>query len=559
MLDDEPCSTAEKFPIDFYTNQRSKNYIEKLFKKYYNAPDFVDEFLINIETAIKNDKIEYIETEKKTEYVNDEKPQIDQLIDRILVESQKKGHEDIKKMIISDENYNLLVAKLNDFTRLSTETEHGKEQDGNSGCCIARRDVEISRQYMRISKIYNKKTHTREITPQVSPTPYSLLPFLPDFLLQKYMYFPEEFQNVICSVWTLGTYVHQIFDKYPYLFINAPKASGKTKLTKLITFCSYNGYISSNQSISSIYYMIDAMHSTMGIDEAEKLSNKEKSNELNNILLAGFEKGLPVFRVPKQKDGTHGLQKFEVYSPKIITNITGVSNDALESRMIPIRLIKTKSEKANLIPKASDKIFLYAKMQCLVWAYENWEKVYDEYNTKRDEEKGFVGRNYDLFKPLLSICKIAFPDRYDNFLEQCKKMNKEIITDLSENTHEVMLLKTVRKMYDETVSPISKDGWVYVSDILAEYRNMHYPTAFEYKDSWFYKKLDNGRKLLGFKKRKVAGKTQYCFPKKDFDEKHSIYVLPDTEVENEKNEKKDDEPLVDFQDIKDDGKKELKK
>src|SRR3989304_10160453 len=48
-------------------------------------------------------------------------------------------------------------------------------------------------------------------------------------VIKKYMDMPEE-QIKIVSVWIIGTYFHDCFDTYPFLFLNAMRGSGKTRL-----------------------------------------------------------------------------------------------------------------------------------------------------------------------------------------------------------------------------------------------------------------------------------------------------------------------------------------
>ena len=121
-------------------------------------------------------------------------------------------------------------------------------------------------------------------------------------LLNKYMDM-EKTEKKICYLWTLGTYSHTLSSHYPYIYINSPKASGKSKLTKIMVWCSMNGFLSTNTSPAGLYYLITEKKSTIGFDESEILSDKERAEAINNILLSGFEEAGKILRVPKGKKG----------------------------------------------------------------------------------------------------------------------------------------------------------------------------------------------------------------------------------------------------------------
>ena len=140
----------------------------------------------------------------------------------------------------------------------------------------------------------------------------------------------------------------------------------------------------------------------------------------------------------------------------------GISNDALESRMIPVRLYRTrKANKANVSPNRSDMGFNFPRLQGLMWGYNNWEQVRKEYNTKNKVEQEIVGRNYNLFKPLLSVCKVAFPDKYENFLEYVLGLNNELIEDISDNTLEVKFIKVIKALIEENPEQSKNDSGLY--------------------------------------------------------------------------------------------------
>jgi len=501
-----------KFKLDFYTQLHSQKELKRLINLRLTPPSryVCDEIYIKFVNWYKKvyEKWEE-EWRREKEELEKQKEKMKQEIgeqerkagnpatyaEKIMQSLESSEDKDIQEILISETEYYSFLSVVDKYK------EFLKDYDEN-----------------KLSRFVKFKVNNKEI------------PFVLDVLLDKFMDFEDENYKFLSIVWVLGTYVHQLFTHYPYLWINAPKSSGKTKLTKILTWSSYQGILTGGQSPSSIYYAVDKLHATIGVDEAEKLSNSERSIEINNILLAGFEKNLPIMRVPRKTDGTNDLREFKVYSPKIITNITGISNDALESRMIPLRLIRSNNpEKVNKNPFRSNKLFDFAQVLGCVWAYENWERVKEEYLSENEEEQVIVGRNYTLFKPLLSVCKIAFPDKYQSFLDYCKSLNKDILIDLSENTIEVMFLKTMKSVFEDVSNGLvesPKDDWFELKLIRSKFKEMFYPDR-EISIQWLSKRLNDGRRLLGFKKRTVRGNAQYQIPFDRFLKLYDVYVLDD--------------------------------
>ena len=59
-------------------------------------------------------------------------------------------------------------------------------------------------------------------------------------LLSEWVDIPEDYKKII-AIWICGTYLHKKFSTFPYLFFNAMRGSGKTRLLKIISWLQYNG------------------------------------------------------------------------------------------------------------------------------------------------------------------------------------------------------------------------------------------------------------------------------------------------------------------------------
>src|SRR3990167_8452571 len=61
-------------------------------------------------------------------------------------------------------------------------------------------------------------------------------------ILSKYCDLEERYYPVI-SLWIIGSYAHDSFETYPYIFLNASKGSGKSRLLRLIPILPRNGKV----------------------------------------------------------------------------------------------------------------------------------------------------------------------------------------------------------------------------------------------------------------------------------------------------------------------------
>lgn len=155
--------------------------------------------------------------------------------------------------------------------------------------------------------------------------------------LKKYCDLKEEYYNII-ALWIIGTYFHNEFPTYPYLFINAMKGSGKSRLQRLIVFCSKGGSMLNSLTEAVLFRTTG----TLGIDEFEGMSRK--GNEaLKELLNSAYKKGIKVKRMRKQKTlqgEQQVVEEFDVFRPITLANIGGIES-VLADRCITIILDKS--------------------------------------------------------------------------------------------------------------------------------------------------------------------------------------------------------------------------
>jgi len=158
--------------------------------------------------------------------------------------------------------------------------------------------------------------------------------------LKKFCDLKEEMYPII-AMWIIGTYIHDEFETFPYLFFNAMRGSGKTRILRLIAALSKNGELLGSMSESVLFRT--AKESTMCIDEFEQVNSQEKQS-LREFLNSAYKKGQKIKRMKKTKEDyvveDYVVEEFEVYTSICMANIWGME-EVLGDRCITIVLEKS--------------------------------------------------------------------------------------------------------------------------------------------------------------------------------------------------------------------------
>ena len=178
-------------------------------------------------------------------------------------------------------------------------------------------------------------------------------------VLRRYLIMEKKY-HVITALWIMGTYFHKSFRTFPYIYFNASKGSGKTRILKLIAHLAKNGRVIGLPS--EAYVFRTAETNTFCMDEMENIDRKESQN-LRLLLNSCYKKGLFIPRIKKGKQDEMTPEEFEAYAPIVVANIYGM-NDVLQDRCISVIL-----EREN-IPPVTKKI-------------EAWDNEEDVKNIKK--------------------------------------------------------------------------------------------------------------------------------------------------------------------------------
>ena len=258
--------------------------------------------------------------------------------------------------------------------------------------------------------------HIQAFLQGYTPQPQDVFRMVHD-LYDKYLDFRDPHTADVLALWAMGTYLYPLFESYPYIALQGPKGSGKTKTISLTAELAFNMRVTSDISPSALFRVVEATRATLGIDESERLSRGRDARVINLRLLlnAGYKRGSPAIRIEGED---FRVREFEVYAPKILASIRGLE-DVLESRCILITMLRTTTSKGNLTISEQGEDWDAVRHELYSLALTHHGSVRAIY--EKDMSLRFLtNRDNELWLPLLSLAKLLEERGVEGLLERVK-------------------------------------------------------------------------------------------------------------------------------------------
>lgn len=287
--------------------------------------------------------------------------------------------------------------------------------------------------------------------------------FLLGRILREWVDVEDNYYDIIAN-WIIGTYFMDYFVSYPYLFINAVKRSGKTRLLKVIAKLAFNGIYTASLTEAVLFRMPAARQCTFSLDEAEKISGKDKAS-LRLLLNSAYKKGMKIYRARKNVKSEHyEIDEFEIFMPIAIANIKGI-DDVLEDRCITIimersanfsitskpeffeldlkfsvfrHIIRQLSSEVSVCSYMKSKYYIIRRLLTTLYTNNTTNTNYTKYTEKSIEtpsvleeiiinliKHNIIGRDFECWYPLFIINSVFNHDNFQIFLGTAENFVKE--------------------------------------------------------------------------------------------------------------------------------------
>lgn len=187
--------------------------------------------------------------------------------------------------------------------------------------------------------------------------------------IHKYYEYPKVFED-LDPYYVLHTWNYDKFSVTPYRRVLGDYGTGKSRFLRVLgSICYRPIFISSASSIASIYRMIDMLHGTVIIDEADfNFSNFYAT--IIKILNCGYHRGTPIVKCELE---TFTPQAFDVYCPKLIASRERYEDPALESRCITHETdICTREDIPKILPPEFQKEAESLRNKLLLYRLKNY-------------------------------------------------------------------------------------------------------------------------------------------------------------------------------------------
>jgi hypothetical protein len=373
-----------------------------------------------------------------------------------------------------------------------------------------------------------------EAKAKLKETYEKIIEFLKDWIVMK------EESYVLIALWIIGTYFHDNFEAYPFIFFNAMRGSAKTRTLKILSHLvnKGDGSVLNSPSESALFRM--AKKGALIIDECE-LIRKNSKETMRDILNSCYKRGAKVVRIKKvheNKEEKFQEEEHELYAPVAMANINGLE-EVLEDRCILIPLEKSNDPyrtkkmenfssnfelnniKANLVSVGVQVGVCVGWLKTSPTAWNEW--LFNKYTTLTYththlhqptptdiiEEELFLkidnadinGRNLELFFPLLVVANEI------GIFEDILKIIKE--TNIKKRDDEFAESKDVALYEFISLADRYRFEYVFVHQLKDEFKNFlgeHFEEGKEVwlTNEWFSAALKR-LALIGNRKRVAKG------------------------------------------------------
>ena len=289
--------------------------------------------------------------------------------------------------------------------------------------------------------------------------------------LDKYVYIENWVDKEIIISYTLLTWVYERFSAIPYLRALGEYGTGKSRLLDVLGVCYKSLRSSSNASSAPIFRLIDRFKGTFIIDEAELGGKSGRNQDIREILRFGKDKGGCILRC---SPSTYEPEPFKVFGPKILGSRQTYGDDALESRIITIRMTEAKKENIPLLldnEEFEDDAEKIRKM-LLDWRLKNYFKI-DTEVYKKHRNKDISDRLNEMYAPIICI-RSKNKKFLKALMERAVEKNIKLLEDKAQSFPALIIEKIGDSYFRNNEYPLLKN----ISDIIKEETGKTYQPRF---------------------------------------------------------------------------------
>lgn len=231
------------------------------------------------------------------------------------------------------------------------------------------------------------------------------------------LFWMDKQASTVLALWNAGTYVHQAFQAFPYIWLNGLKGTAKTSILEWLEKTAYHAKMSSLMTKSALFRSVDETQATILCDEAETLlvSGKDQdqsAQEKVSLYNAGYRAGATV-TCTESRGEKFVVRSFSAYSPKAMASISPI-HETLQSRSLIFTMLKAMEGKysAQLVNEVKCREIVE---QLYHFRFQDGVKLRSDATDQNagitlSQEFQLKNREWEIFKPILFLAKHLAPD-----------------------------------------------------------------------------------------------------------------------------------------------------
>ncbi|MDI6813886.1 MAG: hypothetical protein QMD10_10145 [Desulfitobacteriaceae bacterium] len=268
-----------------------------------------------------------------------------------------------------------------------------------------------------------------------------------------YWFHSDKRYHIFIACWIIGSYMYVIFGRYPPLHLQGPRESGKSTLIDFLSHVAWNPTdpVCALRS-AGLFRTIELNRPTYLVDITKLNPKSEEYGDIVDVFEAGWEEGHAIIRCIGENLAP---VSFYTFCPKAVA-----SRQTLPFQAKCIRIIteqardKAYTERRRFMRWDPELPGLVAGL--LRCALNLWPEVLKAYQALEQTEK-LTGRAFDLWAPVLAVCKVFAPDHYEELLKLAEEdAEKRERGDLMSEVEDAVLA-ILFPMEGETVSFLLKE------------------------------------------------------------------------------------------------------
>lgn len=283
-------------------------------------------------------------------------------------------------------------------------------------------------------------------------------------VLKKSVWLPVKEDYVILSLIVLATYVQNVFESVPILFLNGQAGTGKSQTGIILSKLSCNGSVIGQVSAASAARHIDAARGFVVFDDLEGVASKGgkdggQFSELVQALKVSYNKNTAEKIWTDVK--TMKTERLNFFGIKMISNTSG-ADDILSTRMLRIQTLHIPDSEKGTIKKMNASDFAHIeqlRQELHAWGFMNCNKIENISLVSSDKS----GRFDEIALPLRVISSMI-----------SKECSQKLETALSKQRTVVFESNEPIEVLKEAVKNLIKDGFIRftVTQLILELRTL---------------------------------------------------------------------------------------